>query len=155
MPTAQQGLPLMIQLALIPLLVACSVFFSLAHAQTQNIIINQSVPDQKITATQLRSIFSMKRRNWNDGEAITVVVLNDTNPSHIKFCKQVLNVYPHQMRRLWDRQVYSGTGQAPIEVSSEEEMKQLIASTPGAIGYIMSDTLITDKGINILEGIQR
>jgi hypothetical protein len=40
------------------------------------------------------------------------------------------------MRSAWDRLVYSGTGQAPLEVSSEEEMRAKIASTPGAIGYL-------------------
>jgi len=131
---------------------ACALFPLLSQAQIQHIITNPSVADQHMDVTLLRSIFAMKRRNWDNGEAITVVVLKDTNPAHIEFCKQVLNVYPHQMRRMWDRLVYSGTGQAPIEVSSEEEMKLLIATTPGAIGYLMSESLTENKGANTSKG---
>jgi hypothetical protein len=45
-------------------------------------------------------------------------------------------MFPHQLRWAWDRQVFSGTGRAPIMVNTEEEMRQRIASTPGAIGYL-------------------
>ena len=43
---------------------------------------------------------------------------------HVMFCKQILGVFPHQYRTAWDRLVYSGTGQAPLEVESEEEMRR-------------------------------
>jgi len=47
------------------------------------------------------------------------------------FCKQILGVFPHQYRAAWDRLVYSGTGQAPLEVASEEEMHARLAGTRG------------------------
>ncbi|MGH8474048.1 MAG: hypothetical protein ACREVJ_16730, partial [Gammaproteobacteria bacterium] len=50
---------------------------------------------------------------------------------HVMFCKQILGVFPHQYRSAWDRLVYSGTGQAPLEVASEEEMRARVAGTRG------------------------
>ena len=58
------------------------------------------------------------------------------NPDHVNFAKKILSIFPHQLRRAWDRLVYSGTGQAPITVDTAEEMLQSVASTDGAIGYI-------------------
>ena len=95
------------------------------------------VPDDRQT---LRAIFSMRLRQWPDGTPITVFVLPTANPVHVGFCKEVLGVFPHQLQRAWDRLVYSGTGQAPVEVDSLEEMRQRVKQTPGAIGYLKKDT---------------
>jgi hypothetical protein len=55
---------------------------------------------------------------------------------HIRFSKEVLGVYPYQLRSAWDRILYSGTGVPPTVVESLEKMKTLIEETPDAIGYI-------------------
>ena len=78
----------------------------------------------------------MRLRTWQNGLPIRVFVLPDDAPLHSIFAKQKLNVFPYQLRSAWDRLVYSGTGQAPFVVHSEEEMYKRIASTPGAIGYL-------------------
>lgn len=75
-------------------------------------------------------------RNWPDNTPVTVFVLANDAPIHTTFCKEVLNMFPHQLQRAWDRLVYSGTGQAPIIVNSLEEMAEKIGNTPGAVGYM-------------------
>ena len=87
----------------------------------------------------LRAIFGMRLRTWPDNSPIRVFVLKDDDPTHISFAKKQLSIFPQQLRRAWDRLIYSGTGQAPREVASEEEMRDLVASTTGAIGYIDKD----------------
>jgi hypothetical protein len=47
-------------------------------------------------------------------------------------------MFPYQLRRVWDRQLFSGTGQAPSVVTSQDEMLRRVAATPGAIGYVAS-----------------
>jgi hypothetical protein len=89
-----------------------------------------------MTVNQARSIFSMRLRAWPDGSPITVFVMEDSNPSHKLFVRSILALLPHQLRRQWDRLVYTGIGQAPIEVKDEREMIQRLISTPGSIGYI-------------------
>lgn len=89
----------------------------------------------------LTAIFGMRMTTWPDGSAIKVFVLPDENHIHSSFCKQVLRIFPHQLRTAWDRLVYSGTGQAPIVTDSEQEMKKQIAATPGAIGYLPKERL--------------
>jgi ABC-type phosphate transport system substrate-binding protein len=61
-------------------------------------------------------------------------------------------MFPHQLRRAWDRLVYSGTGQAPVMVESEEEMREKVAASPGAIGYL-SDAMI-DQGVEVVKVIE-
>ncbi len=67
------------------------------------------------------------------------MVLSDNDPLHIAFSKKVLGLYPYQLRRAWDRQLFTGTGQAPITVSSEQEARQVIAEMPGSLSYVSGD----------------
>lgn len=86
----------------------------------------------------LRAAFTMRIRQWPDGRPLRVFVLPDGHPLHDRFCRERLGTYPYVLRNAWDRLVYTGTGFAPITVSSEEEMRRRVQATPGAIGYISS-----------------
>jgi len=89
----------------------------------------------------MRSIFAMRTPHWPNGLPIQVFVLDDQAPIHISFCKHLLGMFPYQLRRVWDRQVFSGTGIAPITVKTEQEMINRVATTQGAIGYIMPENM--------------
>ena len=94
-----------------------------AQASTLEIVTNPSNQEKSLSLSSLRAIFSMRMTQWPDGTPIRVFVLGDKNPIHAEFSKQVLGVFPHQLRRAWNRQIYSGTGQAPSKVESEAEMR--------------------------------
>ncbi len=110
--------------------------FSPFQSYSQEVIVHRDVTQQEIPRNTLRAIFGMRLRKWPDGKAIRVFVFRDDAPLHVEFSKSVLHMFPYQLRRAWDRQVYSGTGQSPIEVESLEEMQRRVANTPGAIGYL-------------------
>ncbi|MEW6678877.1 MAG: hypothetical protein AB1421_13230 [Pseudomonadota bacterium] len=100
------------------------------------VIANKSVPLAKISLGSARAVFGMRQVKWPDGSLIRVFVLPDSNPVHGALCKERLNLYPYQLRQSWDRLIFSGMAQAPIEVASEAEMLASVAATPGAIGYL-------------------
>lgn len=108
-------------------------------AQGITVITNASVDRSELQLTELRAIFTMKKRLWSDGQPVQVYVLTPEQDSHREFCKQVLGVFPRQLQSIWHRLVYSGTGEAPIELNNEQEMLEVIASTKGAIGYIQQE----------------
>ena len=91
----------------------------------------------------------MRLKTWSDGTKIRVFVLPDDDQLHQLVAKERLNVFPYQLRSTWDRLVFSGTGQAPITVSSIEEMRNKIANTPGAIGYLWRASV--NEQVNVLE----
>jgi len=122
---------------LIPILLFFLCSFSSAAGGLE-IIANPKGATESLDASTLRGIFGMHMTRWPDGTPIKVFVLPDDNPEHEKFAKTFLNTYPHQLRRNWDRLVFSGTGNAPIKVEDEQEMLKMIRSTPGAIGYVES-----------------
>ena len=131
-----------------------------ARANSEEVVVavNPATPaGATITRNTLSAIFGMRLRSWADGTPIRVYVLPDNDPVHVAFSKEILGVFPHQLRTAWDRLVFSGTGQAPLGVAdeaempariagiygarpevlgSEEEMREKLARNAGAIGYL-------------------
>jgi ABC-type phosphate transport system substrate-binding protein len=123
---------------LIYLFLASSV---VADSSKVEVIVNRQVNIEALALRDLRAIYSMKKRFWQDNQPITVYVLpNDAN-EHRLFSKKRLNVFPSQLESIWYRQVYTGTGSAPVTLSSIEEMIERVAETPGAIGYLGNENL--------------
>lgn len=84
----------------------------------------------------LLAIFMMRVRQWPDGTPVHVFVLPAHNPIHDRFARERLGTYPYVLTRTWDRIVFTGTGLAPEIVGSEQEMREKVMKTPGAIGYL-------------------
>ena len=119
------------------------------HAAAVEVVSNKAVNTQTLSLSTLRAIFSMRMTQWPDGSPIRVFVLGEKDPLHAEFTKKRLGVFPHQLRRAWNRQIYSGTGQAPSKLDTEAEMRGLIAATPGAIGYLSQDQI--DEHVQTIE----
>lgn len=120
----------------IVLMAAFGAAWSPLPAHAVDVIAHPSVSISRLSLVNAKAIFSMRQTRWPDGRRAWVFVLPDAHPVHSAFSKEILNLYPYQLRQTWDRQVYSGTGQAPMEVATEQEMINRVASTPGAIGYV-------------------
>lgn len=100
------------------------------------VVVNKSVPAADYSKVDIRAIFTMQKRFWLNNKQIKVYTLSDSSPLHKDFVKNILNMFPHQIRLVWDRMTFSGTGIAPIELDSEQEMMDKIANTPDSIGYL-------------------
>lgn len=121
-------------------LIYCLLFATHSVAQVAVIAQSQNTTTE-LSRNNLRAIFAMRTTEWPDGSAIHVFVLEDKSTTHIAFCKDILAMFPYQLRRVWDRQLFSGTGSAPTIVKSEQEMQIRVAETQGAIGYILADDI--------------
>lgn len=116
-----------------PWLLGLLFWVSLTHGQ--ELVAHADVPVAALTRNEARLYLTMRVRNWPDGRAVQVFVLPDNHPLHVQFVTDVLELYPYQLRRVWDRQLFSGTGQAPITVIDPADLLRRVATTPGAIGY--------------------
>jgi hypothetical protein len=83
------------------------------------------------------NLFSMGKKVWGDtGLPVRVFVLPSRHALHKQFAKQKIGSFPHVLSAIWDRHVYSGSGQRPNEVKNEQEMLRAISSIEGAVGYL-------------------
>lgn len=113
------------------------------------VIAHPSVKLEQLTHSQLRAVFSMRQTQWPDGNAVRVFVLASEHPTHQEFCREQLRMFPYQLDSIWNRLSFSGIGTRPQQVTSEQEMQQMIETTPGSIGYRVSSDDPT--GVNIIE----
>lgn len=126
------------------LILGFTSFMMSQRADAQIVVTHPSNPLSKISESTLRAIFGMRMAEWPDGTPITVFVLDQNDRQHHEFCKNVLHVFPYQLQRNWNRLIFSGSGQAPVSLSSSQEMLERIRNTPGAIGYLPEDK-VNDK----------
>lgn len=118
-------------------------------AQAQQLIANPDLGLDSLSRGQARLYFTRRLDTWPDGRAVRVFVLDDKAPLHREFCKEVLGLFPYQLRRAWDRLLFSGTGQPPTQVRDHAELLRRVSTTPGAIGY--SADLEDEPGIRVIE----
>ena len=131
-------------------IVLMSVCLSLSPlANSQQVVVHSKNEITSLSKNMLKAIFSMRIRTWPDGTPITVFIQNVDSEVHKSFCLSKLDVLPYQIQRRWDVLVYSGTGQSPIELNDESDMKQKISQTHGAIGYISEKEEIGKNVISI------
>ena len=113
-------------------------------SKAAEVIAHLAVDERELSVAVIRLVFTMRMLRWPDGTRIRVFVLPDAHSVHREFAKKSLELYPRQLRRVWDRYRFSGSGPVPVEVASEAEMAERVATTPGAIGYL-PDGAATDE----------
>ena len=111
------------------------------------LITHSSVNTASLDKDQVRRIFTMYQTNWSDSQPIVVYVLASHNTTHQFFSREILGLFPYQLDRIWNKLIYSGLGEAPTKVYSEQEMLEKIEQQPGSIGYVMSVAVPSDVNI--------
>lgn len=131
-------------------LLLCLFFFASSSVRADvHLIVHADVPLAKVSQNTARRIFIQHYKRWPDGHRVRVFVFADRHPIHVEMTKKLLGLYPTKLRKLIQRQVFTGTGQAPTEVGSVQEMQERVMATPGGIGYLREDAL--HEQIKILE----
>jgi hypothetical protein len=122
----------------IPVLLLLASIWAPAHvrADSAQIIVGPGLEGVALDRDLLRAIFTMRLRAWPNGPPVRVFVLPDSDPLSDRFYREQLGMYSYVLRAAWDRMVFTGTGLAPTIVHSEEEMRERVRLTPGAIGYV-------------------
>jgi ABC-type phosphate transport system substrate-binding protein len=129
----------------------CLIAAAFQSVLAVEIAANPDVPMKQLTRNELQAIFTMRLRTWSNGAAIRVFVLPDSAPLHADFAKEKLSIFPYVLRNYWDRMVFSGTGQFPVELASPAEMRERLADTPGSIGYLPPELI--DQRVRALKVI--
>ena len=98
-------------------------------------VVSHAKQSTQLNINTIRSIFSLRQKHWPDGQMIELVVMDNNSPLHRQFCLDTLHLFPYQLSRIWELQIYTGTAIAPTVVNSEQDMLRTLKSNPNAIGY--------------------
>ena len=107
------------------------------------VITHSSMPS--LSKRELQLIYTGKLKTWDNGTPVRAYTFAPNTPAFRQFSLQKLKLQPHQIERQWNRMIFTGTGRAPLKVSSTEEMKQKVINTPGAIGYLPVSAYIAQQ----------
>jgi len=122
---------------------------ALSYADS-TVIVNPSVSTKSIDTQTLGRIYAMQIKNWNDGQPVKVFTFPSNSKFHHQFVISKMKIQPHQLERLWNRLIFTGTGRTPIVVNSEKEMMKKVKETPGAIGYIENGDVTSDVNVLVI-----
>lgn len=118
------------------LLVAVSLLS--AQANAGSIVVHPSNNDT-LSKDQVARIFLGKLKEFPSGETASPVSLAENTDVTQKFVSDILKKSPAQLKSYWAKLIFTGQGEPPVMLSSEDELIKKVASTPGMIGFVSSD----------------
>ena len=86
----------------------------------------------------LRALLKGQRRNWDDGNAATVILPSRESEDFEVVAERVFGSSGRVMQRLWFRVVFSGRANAPTYVDDPSEVISAVEATSGAIGVLVA-----------------
>ena len=111
------------------------------------VIANQSIKADSISSEELRSIFLLRRKTLKDGSWV-VPVLEREGSTHKTFLRVYLNRDANELQTYYQGLVFTGKGTMPKELTSDAAVVAFVAQTPGAIGYVDSNS--KTEGVKVL-----
>jgi hypothetical protein len=121
--------------------VLLAVFTAPAQAQVV-VIAHKAVSVPTLDAPTLNNMYSLFKKDIG-GTKLVLFDLKTDAPSKEKFYT-FIGKPPAEMKKIWLRSQLTGGGSPPTNVTTEEEMVDKVASTPGAVGYVSQDK-VNDK----------
>lgn len=86
-------------------------------------------------------IFLGKITQYPNGEKVTPLDINPSDPSYEQFARVVLKKNPSQLRAYWAKRVFTGKGKPPKIIATTDELLSLVSSDKQYLSY-------TDKNNN-------
>ena len=101
---------------------------------------NSSLIDEQV----IRNIYLKKLTTFPSGGK--AIPLGRKTGSEIaeKFTRKLLQKNPSQLRAYWAKLIFTGKGKPPEEISSDQEVVDMINENPEFIGIVSSDSNIAD-----------
>ncbi len=106
------------------------------------IVINKANPVEEMSAKDLQKIFLGETTSWQDGKQIKLAVMNSGDLYGV-FTRNIVKMTSVQFSMYWKQKIFTGSGVGTdIQFFKDgEKLKEYIAATPEAIGYIQPDLL--------------
>ena len=105
-------------------------------------------PSITLSKNQISDVFLGKITSLPDGSSVTLVDQPESNPLRDEFYLKVANKSAAQAKALWAKLYFTGRGVPPREGKDSDDVKKILNSTHGAIGYIDQSSL--DNSVRVL-----
>ena len=107
---------------------------------------NTDVPQEAVSITTLKEMYTGRTMYWPDGQKVVIAVLaGDTDEG----LREVCGMGSSQFKTFWRRMEFSGRGDEPRTADNADALVALVASTKGAIALVPVGTDL--KGVKVIK----
>lgn len=114
------------------------VFSGQSFAADSLLIANKDVSAASLSKSEVKQIFLGKKTAWDDGKKINLIT--QKSASHDAFLQENLAMTSKKYKTYWKKMVFTGKGNAPKSVDTDQDVLAYVSSNSGAVGYISSGT---------------
>ncbi|HTC48008.1 MAG TPA: substrate-binding domain-containing protein [Candidatus Aquilonibacter sp.] len=101
------------------------------------VIVNAANPVDNLSMGELKKLFMSDRSKWDTGKAVAPVMVTAGAPERTAFLKQVCGMNDGDFSKYFVQAAFTGKAATPPkEVGSAATVKSVVASSPGAIGFV-------------------
>jgi ABC-type phosphate transport system substrate-binding protein len=101
-----------------------------------------------LSKSQISDVFLGKVTSLPDGRSVIPVDQPESSPLRDQFYLKVANRSAAQAKAQWAKLYFTGRGVPPREGRDTSDIKKILNSTPGAIGYIDQSSL--DDSVKVI-----
>ncbi len=101
-----------------------------------------------LSKSQISDVFLGKVTSLPDGRSVIPVDQPESSPLRDRFYLEVANRSAAQAKAQWAKLYFTGRGVPPREGRDSSDIKKILNSTPGAIGYIDQTSL--DDSVKVI-----
>jgi ABC-type phosphate transport system substrate-binding protein len=96
----------------------------------------------EVSREELSGVFLRKTTSWSGGTPAAPVDQSLRSPVRSTFSSKVLGMSLISVQAYWQKHISTGGDPPPPVLGSDDEVLAFVASTPGAVGYIQSTTMV-------------
>jgi ABC-type phosphate transport system substrate-binding protein len=144
-----------VALILHPIKIICAFFCALGLFATHSaladelfVVVGANSKLQALDKSQVRNIFLGKIASLPDGNTAVPVDQPESSPLREEFYQKVTNRSAAEATAYWAQLAFTGRGEPPRVARGSADVKKMVNSTPGAIGYIEKSAL--DASVKVL-----
>jgi ABC-type phosphate transport system substrate-binding protein len=101
------------------------------------VIVNSSNPVSNLTMSELKKLFLSDRSRWDTGKAVAPVMVMAGAPERTAFLKIVCGMNDTDFGKYFLQAAFTGkSATPPKEVGNSASLKNFVATSPGAIGFV-------------------
>ncbi len=112
------------------------------------VVVNAKLPEAAATAEQIANIFLGKSNKLPGGSKVVPIDQEEGEASRDEFYSKAVKKDASQLNAYWSRLIFTGKGQPPKAVLDDDEVLEMVGSTPDAIGYMSGDAV--DETVKVI-----
>ena len=112
------------------------------------VIVNPESKVKSLNNNYAKMIFMKKIKELPNGEVLIPLDHDSESEIYNEFYKSIANKNRSRMSRYWAKRIFTGKGEAPEVLNSDEEVIRRIMNSLDSVGYINSESLV--DGVKVI-----